>query len=145
VTAGSPSIDSATSAGAPAADFDGVPRALDGNTNGASAYDMGAYEFIHPNGDSNTNGLSDGWELLYGGGPMSMSATIDLDGDGFSNLSEYRAGSDPTNAASFLGLVSPPSAGSPTGIVVRWMSSTGRVYSVDRSTPEESRQQSGGS
>jgi hypothetical protein len=42
---GSPAIDAGSSAGAPTADFDGVPRPLDGNGDGLAAFDMGAFEF----------------------------------------------------------------------------------------------------
>lgn len=50
--------------------------------------------------DGNANGMADAWELYYFG---SLSATNgapaqDWDNDGFSNLSEFIAGTNPTNA-----------------------------------------------
>jgi hypothetical protein len=52
--------------------------------------------------DTNGNGLPDDWEAAYG---LSDPAG-DADGDGFSNLHEYLAGTNPTNAASLLRLTS---------------------------------------
>jgi hypothetical protein len=57
--------------------------------------------------DSDGDGLPDGWETTYGLNPLNPSdAAGDLDGDGFSNLEEFEAGSNPVDAASFP----PPSA-----------------------------------
>ena len=49
--------------------------------------------------DLNSNGMSDVWEQLYGASGLSPSG--DADGDGFSNLQEALAGTDPFNANSF--------------------------------------------
>jgi hypothetical protein len=48
--------------------------------------------------DANTNGLPNAWEATYG----VTDPNGDADGDGQSNLSEYLANTDPTNAASAL-------------------------------------------
>src|SRR5262249_44995112 len=46
-------------------------------------------------------GIPDYWETLYGLNPNSAAdAAMDLDGDGSSNLTEYRRGTNPTLAAS---------------------------------------------
>ena len=52
------------------------------------------------------NGISDDWENTYLGGTNAAlgGAMEDRDGDGFSNLHEYIAGTNPTNAASLLKL-----------------------------------------
>ena len=48
--------------------------------------------------DTNANGLPDDWEAAYG----ATDPNADDDGDGQTNLQEYYAGTNPTNAASFL-------------------------------------------
>jgi hypothetical protein len=45
LTAGSPCIDSGLSSAAPAVDFEGAPRPLDGNQDGVAIADMGAFEY----------------------------------------------------------------------------------------------------
>ena len=45
--------------------------------------------------DANGNGIDDAWEKQYGISPIN--GTDDTDGDGLSDLMEYRNGTDPTN------------------------------------------------
>ena len=52
--------------------------------------------------DSDGDGMSDEFEQLYFGSPSSADPAADTDRDGASNLSEYRAGTDPTNAQDVL-------------------------------------------
>jgi predicted outer membrane repeat protein len=102
LTTNSPCVDAGTNACA--VDFEGLPRPLDGNNDGTNAWDMGAYEFVHPAADS--------------------------DGDHFGDACELPAGTDPLDSSSFLGLLSiVPDAG--LGVVVRWSSVTGRSYRVE--------------
>ncbi|HSU56530.1 MAG TPA: thrombospondin type 3 repeat-containing protein, partial [Candidatus Dormibacteraeota bacterium] len=54
------------------------------------------------------------------------------DSDGLSNWQEYLAGTDPTNAASTLRLLSP--ASTPSGNSLSWLSVTNRSYFVQRAT-----------
>jgi hypothetical protein len=51
--------------------------------------------------DTDGNGLSDWWEMLYFGSLNSgVSASADLDGDGWTNLAEFLDNSDPRNPSS---------------------------------------------
>src|SRR5207249_3652446 len=64
--------------------------------------------------DSDSDGIPDNWETVY-----SLNATsgadrdLDSDGDGMSNLQEYLAGTDPTNALSRLTVSLSGAPGSP--------------------------------
>ena len=49
--------------------------------------------------DSDRDGMDDTWETLYGLDPLDASdAATDLDGDGLTNLEEYEADMDPSDA-----------------------------------------------
>ena len=48
------------------------------------------------NGDKDSNGVPDAWETQYFGS-NGVSPTADSDGDGWNNLTEYIAGTDPKN------------------------------------------------
>src|ERR1035438_5193801 len=50
--------------------------------------------------DSNGNGIPDWWEMQYFGN-LNQTAIGDFDGDGVSNLDEYREGTNPANATSY--------------------------------------------
>jgi len=80
--------------------------------------------------DINNNGLPDAWEMQYSGSYTGMSANADSDTDGFNNLSEFIAGSDPTNPASTpkVGTVIYTNA---TPAAITFNSVTGRVYWVE--------------
>jgi hypothetical protein len=48
--------------------------------------------------DSDSDSMQNSWETLYGLNPNNAAdAALDKDGDGQSNLDEFRAGTDPTN------------------------------------------------
>jgi len=83
--------------------------------------------------DSDGDGMDDDWERQHFGGTNSVNggAYEDWDEDGFLNLYEYHAGTNPTNALSLLAVVS-LTAGS--GDVISWLSVTDKQYSVWRST-----------
>jgi hypothetical protein len=53
---------------------------------------------VLPIADANYNGLPDVWEAAYG----ISDPNADADGDGLTNLQEYQANTNPTNAASAL-------------------------------------------
>lgn len=60
--------------------------------------------------DTNTNGLPDVWEAVFG----IEDPNADNDGDGMTNEQEYRAGTNPTNALSFLKVEISAAAGQAT-------------------------------
>jgi hypothetical protein len=102
--AGSPCVDAGTATNAAATDFDGVPRPLDGNLDGTAGFDIGAFEFAHPQADT--------------------------DHDGMLDTAEIAAGTDPANPASVLKLdthLLPLES----RVSLEWLSVTGRTYTVE--------------
>jgi hypothetical protein len=59
-------IDRGTNVFCQAVDLNGNPRILDGNNNGHTAVDIGAYEYIHPQADSDGDGIPDRLEIEAG-------------------------------------------------------------------------------
>ena len=80
--------------------------------------------------DSDGDGLPDWWEQHYfpyvGAQPGS-----DADGDGMSNLSEYKAGTSPLDPQSALKLVVKPLE---SGLTLEWGSVQKRQYTLERSS-----------
>jgi Bacterial TSP3 repeat len=80
--------------------------------------------------DSDGDGLGDAWERQFFG-DLSANPDEDPDGDGMTNLQEFRAGTNPKDAQSRLEFVeiSPQ----PGGIRVRWSSQPDHSYRIRRS------------
>jgi hypothetical protein len=79
--------------------------------------------------DANFDGLPDDWEALYFGPDPSKwpPASADSDGDGATNLQEFLAGTDPTNAKSVL---QTSISTSPQGWRLEWNTQPGLIYQV---------------
>ncbi len=88
---------------------------------------------IDSTADADGDGMPDDWEVTHFGGTNETdgAATDDWDGDGATNYDEWRAGTNPTNSASYFGFVS-VDVGS--DCVLSWWSETGKVYSLWVST-----------
>jgi hypothetical protein len=56
--------------------------------------------------DTDSDGIADSWEMLNWSNLTTATATSDRDGDGSSDRSEYNAGTNPTNNASNLRIIS---------------------------------------
>lgn len=81
-------------------DGDGVPDDQD-----AFPHDPNEWEDTDSDGignntdtDDDNDGMPDDWENTYGFNPLFDDSGEDFDGDGFTNLEEYEAGSDPTKS-----------------------------------------------
>jgi hypothetical protein len=84
-------------------DYDHLPRPVDGNGDGITRFDMGAFEVFLPTADSNHDGIPDGWCQSFGLSPSDpQMANEDPDHDGQNNLQEYLADTDPTDPNSFF-------------------------------------------
>ena len=85
-------------------DGDGIDDASDAFPNDPSEWlDLDA-DGIGDNADTDDDGdgMPDVWEVLYGLNPLSDDAGHDLDNDGVSNMEEYLADSDPSQAPANL-------------------------------------------
>ncbi|HWX21392.1 MAG TPA: S8 family serine peptidase [Candidatus Binatia bacterium] len=83
--------------------------------------------------DTDGNGLPDWWEQIYFGHLTGTDPNADPDHDGASNLAEWLAGTNPTNATSCLRLALPRMAAT-NGFVVQWPSVAGKFYRLQRAT-----------
>ncbi len=98
-----------------------------------AAVPVGDLEVTERTGDSDADGLPDWWEYDHffdrtGAGPDDHG-----DGDIFTNWQEWLAGTDPTDADSFLRILSVVGE-VPTRPVITWSSVAGRTYSLYRAT-----------
>jgi hypothetical protein len=91
---------------------------------------QGNYTFV----DENQNGIPDAWETQYFGSVQaSHPGDLDTDGDGQSDLAEFLAGTNPTNALSNFHFNLP--ARETNGAVgLTWTTAPGRAYLLESST-----------
>ena len=120
--ASSPCINAGDNADAPGlTDLDGNSRITGGTV------DRGAYEFQSPQSI-----ISYAWLQQFGLATDGSADYADTDSDGLNNWQEWVAGTDPTNAASALRMLSATWA--PSGATVTWSSVTNRSYALERAT-----------
>lgn len=89
--------------------------------------DVGAYEFPSPG-----SLISYAWLSGYGLPHDGSQDFADSDGDGMNNWQEWRCGTDPTNNASVLRIVSQKKTGS--SLALTWQSVAGKRYCVERTS-----------
>jgi len=127
LTAASPAVDACAALAGPEPDLSGLASPLDGNRDGHCLADMGAFEFLNSESDSDADGLSDGGELACGTGLL----IADSDGDGMKDGAEVRAGTDPKNRADrfvILGCSEREDL-----IRMHWSAKADKTYQVERS------------
>ncbi len=83
--------------------------------------------------DCDDDGMLDSWEIGNFGSITTASARTDWDGDKFSDVNEYLAGTQPTNRASVLRMQNPVPGESPQ-VFVGWSSVNGKKYDLMRAT-----------
>lgn len=90
--------------------------------------------------DTDCDGLPNSWTQQYFGHPTGQAsdksrAQDDPDGDGFTNLQEFQAGTDPTNSASAFRIISVAQEGD--DIRVTWATAGGRTNLVQATSDLE--------
>jgi len=98
-------VDMKTNSPSVEPDFDGVERPLDGNNDGVPAPDIGAFEFVHP--------------------------TADTDSDWQSDHDEVIAGTSPTNGLEWFAVRDVRESGPADKIVISWVAVTDRIYNLE--------------
>jgi hypothetical protein len=83
---------------------------------------VGAFFTLTVLPDADTNGLPDDW-IGVNDDPLG-----DADGDGLNNLDEYRAGTNPTNALSYLKIEQSSAPGSNT---LSFLALSNKTYTVE--------------
>jgi len=98
------------------------------NTIYHDAADLSRLDFQTLPDDLDGDGMPDTWEA-DNFGTLLRDGAGDFDGDGFSDLDEYLAGTQPTNAASLL-RIEGVSFAAPTNLAIAWQSVSNRSYDV---------------
>jgi hypothetical protein len=83
--------------------------------------------------DSDGDGIADWWEMLHFGNLTTANATSDFDGDGVPDLAEFRADTDPKDAASFLKIVSHSHDADLTETTLEFTTTPTRLYRIESS------------
>jgi hypothetical protein len=86
---------------------------------------------ITPGADTDGDGMADAWERDYFGG-LAAGAGADPDNDGFSNLQEYLAGTNPNDTDDKLLITSESFSSGGTAATLAWRSSLTRNYTIEK-------------
>lgn len=86
------------------------------------------YRQFRPIEDTDNDGLTDDWELRHFGSTATTDGHADTDADGHTDLQEFRAGTDPTNALSQLRIRALTLDG--TNVLISWQTAGGRTNVV---------------
>ncbi len=81
--------------------------------------------------DVDADGMDDGWELAHFG-DLSHTGAEDSDGDGATDRQEFLAGGDPLDPTKAFRLSAQPAVSSGGTTRLRWASTAGRTYAVER-------------
>jgi len=81
--------------------------------------------------DTDHNGLPDAWEIQYFG-HTGVDANADPDGDGLSNLQEYRAGTNPRDPSSTLAITALRLNPDGASASLTWQSAPTRCYYIEQ-------------
>ncbi|MDP4625672.1 MAG: lamin tail domain-containing protein [Akkermansiaceae bacterium] len=98
-------------------------------TDSLAATTTQAFSLIIPTNDTDNDGIPDAWETANGLTVGIDDSADDADGDGFSNLMEYLAGTDPQSGSSLLAISSVTAPVSDLMTVV-WTGVAGKTYQV---------------
>jgi len=91
------------------------------------------FDVNEPEPDSDGDQMPDSWEDGHGLSNSANDALADPDGDGWNNLTEYYAGTNPRSAASALSITG-WSARPPSEVSLTWIAQPDRLYRIQYST-----------
>ncbi len=83
--------------------------------------------------DADGDGISDDWERANFGNINTANATSNSDGDSASDLAEFQSDTDPTDADSWLRILSHSTLGDRTETTIEFTSSLGRIHQLQSS------------
>jgi subtilisin family serine protease len=78
--------------------------------------------------DTDADGLPDAWETTY---PNASNPAADTDQDGLTNLQEYRAGTNPQDAQSYLRVETIALTGESNRVSLRFVAAANKNYTVE--------------